>query len=72
MTQHASSSIGIPSDHEVERDRYTLSILALALSSPEVGRREYAMVISVVLIVMTVGVASLARGFGLRVGVRHQ
>ena len=54
------------------RDTYTLSILALALSSPEVGRREYAMVISVVLILMTVGVASVARGFGLHLGVRHQ
>ena len=49
----------------------TLSILALELSSPGLGFREEAGVVTIVIIMMTVGVALVARRFGLRLGVRH-
>jgi hypothetical protein len=34
--------------------------------------REEASIISIFLIVLTVGIASLARAFGLRLGVQHE
>ena len=49
----------------------TLSILTLELSSPGLGMREEAGVVTIVIIMMTVGVALVARRFGLRLGVRH-
>jgi iron(III) transport system permease protein len=49
----------------------TLSILALELSSPGLGFREEAGVVTIVIIAMTVGVALVARKFGLALGVRH-
>jgi iron(III) transport system permease protein len=49
----------------------TLSILALELSSPGLGMREEAGVVTIIIIMMTVGVALVARRFGLRLGVRH-
>ncbi|MEE8517604.1 MAG: ABC transporter permease subunit, partial [Dehalococcoidia bacterium] len=49
----------------------TLSILALELSSPGLGLREEAGVVTIVIIMMTVGVALTARRFGLKLGVRH-
>lgn len=49
----------------------TLSILALELSSPGLGLREEAGVVTIVIIMMTVGVALIARAFGLQLGVRH-
>ncbi|MDA0799886.1 MAG: iron ABC transporter permease [Chloroflexi bacterium] len=49
----------------------TLSILALELSSPGLGLREEAGVVTIIIIMMTVGVALVARRFGLRLGVRH-
>lgn len=49
----------------------TLSILALELSSPGLGMREEAGVVTIFIIMMTVGVALVARRFGLQVGVRH-
>ena len=49
----------------------TLSILALELSSPGLGMREEAGVVTIFIIMMTVGVALVARRFGLQLGVRH-
>ena len=53
-------------------DTMTLSIMALELASPSIGLWEQASIVSIVIIVLTVGVALVARKFGLRFGVRHQ
>ena len=53
-------------------DTMTLSIMALELASPAIGLWEEASIVSIVIIVLTVGVALAARRFGLRFGVRHQ
>jgi ABC-type Fe3+ transport system permease subunit len=52
------------------RDTVTLSILALEYAS--VGYRESAGIISILIMMLTVGVALVARAFGLRLGVRHE
>ncbi len=52
------------------RDTVTLSILALEYAS--VGYRESAGIISILIMVLTLGVALVARAFGVRLGVRHQ
>ena len=52
------------------RDTVTLSILALEYAS--VGYRESAGIISILIMLLTVGVSLVARAFGLRLGVRHQ
>ena len=49
----------------------TLSILTLELSASGLGLREEAGVVTIVIIMMTVGVALIARKFGLQLGVRH-
>ena len=49
----------------------TLSIMALELASPEVGRWEQAGVVSLILLLISVGVAIVARSFGVRLGVQH-
>ena len=54
------------------RDVLTMSILALELASPGIGAREQAGIVSLILMLLTVGVALIARWFGLRLGVRHQ
>jgi iron(III) transport system permease protein len=54
------------------RDTLTLSLLALEMMTNEQGRQlEQAGIISLVLILMTVGLALVARGFGFRVGIRQ-
>jgi ABC-type Fe3+ transport system permease subunit len=55
-----------------DRSTRTLSILALEFASPEIAMREEASIISIFLIVLTVGIASVARAFGLRLGVQHE
>ena len=52
------------------RDTVTLSILALEYTA--LGFRESASVISLLIMTLTLGVALVARAFGLRLGVRHQ
>ena len=54
-----------------DRGTRTLSILALEFASPDIGMREEASIISIFLIVLTVGIAGAARAFGLRLGVQH-
>ena len=54
------------------RDTITLSILALELMSSSGADYERAGIISIILIVMTVGVAAIARRFGLNLGVQHR
>ena len=55
-----------------DRSTRTLSILALEFASPDVGMLEEASIISIFLILLTVGIAGLARAFGLRLGVQHE
>ena len=54
------------------RDTLTLSLLALEMMTNEQGRQlEQAGIISLILILMTVGLALVARGFGFRMGIRQ-
>ena len=53
------------------RETITLSILILELASGDVGEREAASVVTIVVLTLTLGVAVIARRFGLRLGVRH-
>jgi iron(III) transport system permease protein len=55
-----------------DRSTRTLSILALEFASPDIAMLEEASIISIFLMVLTVGVAGLARAFGLRLGVQHE
>jgi iron(III) transport system permease protein len=55
-----------------DRSTRTLSILALEFASPDIAMLEEASIISIFLIVLTVGIASVARAFGLRLGVQHE
>ena len=54
------------------RDTITLSLLALEFASPGIGQREEASIVGLFIIALTVGLASVARAFGLRLGVRHE
>ena len=54
------------------RDTITLSILALELMSSSGADYERAGIVSIFLIAMTVGVAVVARRFGLKLGVQHR
>jgi iron(III) transport system permease protein len=53
------------------RETITLSILALQWGSDEPPRREAASIVSIIILVFTLGVAMVARHFGLKVGIRH-
>ena len=55
------------------RDTFTLSILALEMMTADDAKLlEEAGIVSLFMIAMTVGVALIARKFGLQLGVRHQ
>ena len=55
------------------RETMTLSILGLEWGSGEQGsRREAAAIIGLIIMVLTIGVALVARSFGLKLGVSHQ
>ena len=54
------------------RETRTLSLLALEYASPGIGLREEASIVGLFIMGLTVGLASLARAFGLRLGVRHE
>ena len=54
------------------RETQTLSILALEWATPEWGKREAASICLLFITAMTLGVAMLARRFGLDLGVRHR
>ena len=54
------------------RETITLSILALQWASNDIGRFEAAGIVSLHVILLTLGVAALARRFGLNMGVRHR
>jgi iron(III) transport system permease protein len=54
------------------RDTITLSLLALEFASGGTAQREEAGIIGLIIVLMTVGVALVARSFGSRVGVRHE
>ena len=53
------------------RDTITLSILALEWASADWGRREAASIALLFISGLTLGVAMIARKFGLDLGVRH-
>jgi iron(III) transport system permease protein len=50
----------------------TLSILALQLASPEVARWESAAIVNLHVAALTLGVAAVARRFGLNLGIRER
>ena len=54
------------------RETRTLSLLALEYASPGIGLREEASIVGLFIMALTVGLASLARAFGLKLGVRHE
>ena len=54
------------------RDTITLSLLALEFASGGTTQREEAGIIGLIIVLMTVGVALVARAFGMKLGVRHQ
>jgi iron(III) transport system permease protein len=54
------------------RDTITLSLLALEFASGGTAQREEAGIIGLIIVLVTVGVALVARRFGLNVGLRHQ
>ena len=54
-----------------DRGTMTLSLLALEYADPGIGRREEASIVGLFIMAMTVGIASTARAFGLKLGVRH-
>ena len=54
-----------------DRGTMTLSLLALEYADPGIGRREEASIVGLFIMAMTVGLASTARAFGLKLGVRH-
>ncbi|MDE2802696.1 MAG: hypothetical protein OXK21_07430 [Chloroflexota bacterium] len=54
------------------RDTATLSILALELASPYVGQGEEASIVSLIMIMLTVGPVMVAWAFCRRLGIRHE
>ena len=54
------------------RDTYTLAILALEIARSDAGTQEEASAVGLVLMVLTVGVASLAKVVGVKMGVRQR
>jgi iron(III) transport system permease protein len=54
------------------RDTITLSLLALEFASGGTAQREEAGIIGLIIVLMTVGVALVARRFGMNLGIRHQ
>ena len=54
-----------------DRETITLSIMALQFAGTS-GLREEAGIVSLIVVVLTVGVALAARKFGLPLGVRHR
>ena len=54
-----------------DRGTMTLSLLALEYADPGIGRREEASIVGLFIMAMTVGIASTARAFGLKLGIRH-
>ena len=54
------------------RGTMTLSILALEFAAPGVGLRESAGIVSLITLFMAVGMALIARAFGLRFGIRER
>jgi iron(III) transport system permease protein len=54
------------------RDTITLSLLALEFASGGTAQREEAGIIGLIIVLLTVGVALIARRFGMNVGLRHQ
>ena len=54
------------------RGTKTLSLLALELSSSDLGRWEEGAIVNLFIVGLTLGVVLVARAFGLRVGVQHR
>ena len=73
MTLNFTTAAGTVSSIILIADRgtMTLSLLALEYADPGIGRREEASIVGLFIMAMTVGLASTARAFGLKLGVRH-
>ncbi|MDA1035631.1 MAG: ABC transporter permease subunit [Chloroflexi bacterium] len=54
------------------RDTVTLSLLALEWASSDVGQIEASGIVNLVIMGLTMGLALIARAFGLRVGLKHE
>ncbi len=54
------------------RDTMTLSLLALEFASPAISQYEEASIISLLIMALTVGLAVVARAFGLRMSIQHE
>ena len=54
------------------RETITMSILVLQLAGPDVGKFEAASIVTIFISGMTLGVAAVARRFGLNIGIRHR
>jgi len=54
------------------RETVTLSLLALEWASADVGQVEASGIVSLVIMGLTMGLAIVARAFGLRLGLRHE
>jgi hypothetical protein len=53
------------------KETKTLSLLALEFASGGTTMREEAGIIGLFIVVMTLGVALIARALGMKVGIRH-
>ena len=53
------------------RETVTLSILALELASADIGQMERAGIVNLVIMTLTMGLALVARAFGLRMSIRQ-
>lgn len=54
------------------QDTMTLSLLTLEYAAPDIGRREEAGILSLIIMAMTLGVAAIARGIARRMGIQHR
>jgi iron(III) transport system permease protein len=53
-------------------DTMTLSLLTLEYAAPEIGQREAAGILSLIIMAMTLGVALIARAAAARMGIQHR
>ena len=68
MAASATSSIVLLAS----RDTITLSLLTLEYAAPEIGQREAAGILSLIIMAMTLGIALIARRVASKMGIHHQ
>ena len=75
LERSSSYSAYAPSDLDstgCARLLFTLSMLALQWASPDVSRWAAAAIVKLHISVLTLGVAAIARRYGLNIGIRHR